>query len=316
MAISGDKQVSVFIITYNHEKFIGQCIDSIVSQQTNFDFELIIGEDKSKDNTRAICEAYAAKYPAIIKLLPSDRNFGIIGNLDRTLQACHCKYIASCEGDDYWTDPRKLQKQFDLLESRPDLALCFSGAETIDEAGNTKDGIFPIPDKEVFSISDIILADRCFIPTATLFFRNVLPKPLPTFSHKIVSGDIMMHLLLTATGNAKAIPGHTAVYRWHDGGITKTDQHKKEGDRQEFMLYEYANEYLGYKYDKIFRERLLKMSKMKLVHGSRDIKGTARLKYVLKNVPDYFKYSKGINIKEIVYYTTLLFFPSLLRLKK
>ncbi len=316
MATSIDKQVSVFIITYNHEKFIGQCIDSIVSQQTDFDFELVIGEDKSKDNTRAICEAYATKYPSIIRLLPSELNYGIIGNLDRTLQACHCTYIASCEGDDYWTDPKKLQKQFDLLESNPDLSLCFSDAETTDEAGNKQESIFPIPGKEVITIRDIILAERCFIPTATMFFRNILPKPLPDFSRKIVSGDIMMHLLLTAKGNAKAIPGNTAIYRWHYGGITKTEQHKKEGDQQEFKLYEYANEYLDYKYDETFRERLLKMSKVKLIHGSRDLKGIAKLRHVMNSAPNYFKYSKGINIKEVLYYSALLFFPSVLKMKK
>src|SRR5271157_2282730 len=113
------KLVSVFMITYNHEKFVGQAIESIVTQKVNFDFELIIGEDCSTDNTLDICNKYAKQYPDIIKLFPSEKNYGMMGNTVRVLYACTGKYIAMCEGDDYWCDPYKLQKQIDFLEANP-----------------------------------------------------------------------------------------------------------------------------------------------------------------------------------------------------
>jgi len=107
--------VSVCMITYNHEPFIRQCIDGVLMQKTNFPFFLVIGEDYSTDNTRGVCEDYFHLYPQQIKLLPSDRNLGIIPNFIRTIEACDSKYIAFCEGDDYWTDPLKLQKQVDFF---------------------------------------------------------------------------------------------------------------------------------------------------------------------------------------------------------
>src|SRR6516164_8232942 len=120
------KTVSVFMITYNHGKYISEAIESIVSQKTNFEFELVIGEDCGPDDTRAICEQYAAKYPDIINLLPSDKNYGPMGNTIRVMYACTGKYVALCEGDDYWTDPYKLQKQVDFLEANPDFSICFA----------------------------------------------------------------------------------------------------------------------------------------------------------------------------------------------
>ena len=103
--------VSIASITYNHEKFIAQAIDSFLMQETDFDFEIIIGEDCSTDDTLKIIKEYKAKYPDIIKLITSESNVGMMTNFIRTLEACSGKYIALCEGDDYWTDTLKLQKQ-------------------------------------------------------------------------------------------------------------------------------------------------------------------------------------------------------------
>lgn len=115
--------VSIAMITYNHEKFISKAISSVLMQRTDFEYELVIGEDCSIDSTRQICGEYAQKYGEVIKLLPSETNLGMIPNFIRTLRACKGKYIAFCEGDDYWTNPLKLQKQVDFLEANPDYGL-------------------------------------------------------------------------------------------------------------------------------------------------------------------------------------------------
>src|ERR1700739_2391661 len=111
--------ISVCMITYNHEKYIAQAIESVLAQKTNFPVELVIGDDYSTDSTRKICLDYKKKHPDILKLRFPDKNMGMMPNFIANLKECDSRYIALLEGDDYWTDPYKLQKQFDFLEANP-----------------------------------------------------------------------------------------------------------------------------------------------------------------------------------------------------
>jgi len=117
--------VSIVTITYNHESFIAKTIEGVLIQKLNFQIEFIIAEDCSTDNTRAICQKYEKQYPQLIKLIISDNNVGAVANERRAMLMAKGKYIAFCEGDDYWTDPFKLQKQVDFLESHHDYSVCF-----------------------------------------------------------------------------------------------------------------------------------------------------------------------------------------------
>lgn len=112
--------VSVVMITYNHEEYIQQALESVISQKTNFSYEVIIGDDRSPDNTREILQSFAKKYPEKIRLVLREENIGVINNLYDIFNRCKGKYIAFLEGDDYWTDTDKLQKQVDFLESNKD----------------------------------------------------------------------------------------------------------------------------------------------------------------------------------------------------
>lgn len=118
--------VSIRTSTYNHEPYIKQCIEGVLMQKTNFPFEYIIGEDYSTDETRKIVFEYARKYPDIIRVITADYNVGSKANGRRCIRACRGKYIAICEGDDYWTDPLKLQKQVDFLENHPEYGMCYT----------------------------------------------------------------------------------------------------------------------------------------------------------------------------------------------
>lgn len=118
--------VSVCMITYNQESYIAQAIEGILMQKTNFQFELVIGEDCSTDNTRLICKEYKKKHPDIIKLLLPKKNLGSNENFNQIIKMSLGKYLALCEGDDYWTDPYKLQKQVDFLECHPDYGMCYT----------------------------------------------------------------------------------------------------------------------------------------------------------------------------------------------
>jgi len=133
------------MVTYNHEAYIDQAIASVVKQQCDFNFRLIIGEDDSKDNTRNLCQQWAAQHPDKITLLPYVSNMGIFKNANRVFEAClssGAEYIALLEGDDFWTDERKLQKQVDLLTAHPHAAGSFHNT-VIERKDGTKEIMFP-----------------------------------------------------------------------------------------------------------------------------------------------------------------------------
>jgi glycosyltransferase involved in cell wall biosynthesis len=117
--------VSVSVLAYNHEQYIAQAIESVISQKTDFSFEVIIGEDCSTDNTLAVIRQYEEKYPHIIRVLASEQNIGARRNRLRNSDACRGEYIAFCEGDDYWIDPEKLQKQLNFMIKNSNLSLSF-----------------------------------------------------------------------------------------------------------------------------------------------------------------------------------------------
>ena len=118
--------LSIVTITYNHEPYIRKCIEGVLMQQVNFPIEFIIAEDCSTDGTLAICKEYAEKYPDFIKIITSENNVGALQNEVRAINVANGKYLAFCEGDDYWTDPLKLQKQVDFLENNLDYSVCFT----------------------------------------------------------------------------------------------------------------------------------------------------------------------------------------------
>lgn len=162
--------VSIFVLTYNQELFIGQTIESILMQKTDFKYQLVIGEDFSTDKTRIICEEFAEKYPKKIKLLKSlDSNIGLISNYMRTIKECDGKYIAICDGDDYWIDEFKLQKQVDILEANPDCSIVYTKVKRLFPDGEIKESIVKNR-KQVTTFEDLVHDN--FIPSVSVLFRN------------------------------------------------------------------------------------------------------------------------------------------------
>lgn len=216
--VSEECMVSIKMITYNHEPYIAQAIEGVVMQKTTFKIELIIGEDCSTDATRKICEEYAEKYPEIIRLLPSVKNLGMINNGTRTLNAGTGKYIAICDGDDYWTDPYKLQKQIEFLEANPDYAICF---HRVYELETDKDPVLSnlnvSEQEETYTIED--LAKGNFIHTPSVVFRNKLFGQFPVWFHDSPVGDYPLYMLNAKHGKIKYFPQAMAVYRRHTGGM-------------------------------------------------------------------------------------------------
>ena len=185
--------LSVCMITSNHNPYIAQAIEGILIQKATFHFELIIGEDYSTDNTRTICEKYAKEYPEIIKLLPGfHKNLGMKNNFLRTYQSCNGKYIAICEGDDYWTNPYKLQKQVDFLEHNPDYGLVHGDVNHLDnktgkiiKAFNKANNI-KIPNGDIF---EFLMKPSHSIKTMTVCFRKELLEKYYLSNEEIMKSD-------------------------------------------------------------------------------------------------------------------------------
>jgi glycosyltransferase involved in cell wall biosynthesis len=204
--------VSVFILTYNQQDFIANTLESILNQKTNFLFQLVIGEDCSSDNTRQICATYAEAYPLKIKLLPSVQHLGLINNFIRTIKECDGKYIAVCDGDDYWIDPLKLQKQFDFLEARPDFSIVYTGIRNLYKNGEFKDKRWSFI-KEPKYFDELIFGN--FIPSVTAFYRNKKEaEEWPLWIVNFPYGDWPVYLWLTRNGEKIGyIDEVTGIYR-------------------------------------------------------------------------------------------------------
>jgi glycosyltransferase involved in cell wall biosynthesis len=204
--------VSIFILTYNQEEFIGQTIESVLKQKTDFRYQLVLGEDYSTDNTRIICEKYAEENPDKIKLLPSERNLGLINNFIRTFKECDGKYVAICDGDDYWIDPLKLQKQVNFLENNPAYSIVFTGIKFLYANGDS-DKVVWDKLKETSNFEDLIFSN--FIPSVTALFRNKQwEENFPNWINRFPYGDWPIYLWTTKNGDKiKYLKEVTAVYR-------------------------------------------------------------------------------------------------------
>ena len=210
-------KVSVFILAYNQEKYIAQTIEAILAQNTNFEFNLIIGEDCSTDTTLNIIKEYQKNNPNRIKVITSNKNVGLIQNFIRTIKACDGKYIAICDGDDYWIDQNKLQTQVDFLEANLDYSLVFTDKNDLYTDGNL---ISPTVTKsDTTTFADLVKGN--YIPSVTALFKNVFyKKDLPNWLEKYPYGDWPVYLMLLKDGGKiKYLKLITANYR-KDSGIT------------------------------------------------------------------------------------------------
>lgn len=240
--------VSARIITYNHASYIRECLEGVFMQETNFPFEVVIGEDCSTDETRMICEEYKAKYPDRVNLLAFGKNVGAQENAKRTREACRGKYIALCEGDDYWTDPLKLQKQADFLEENSAHAMCFHNCFMKFEHDPGREFVlFNEYAKDSYEITDLF--GKWLVPTASVMFRNGLISDYPEWLRKAVVGDTPFFILLASHGKLKLLPGVMGVYRRHSGGATNFLNGYTYWERM-IELYTSIDRHFGYRYKK------------------------------------------------------------------
>ena len=206
--------VSVFMITYNHEKYIAQAIESALMQKTDFNYEIVIGEDCSTDRPREIVVDYANRYPEIIKPILHENNVGAKANSESVRKACIGKYVAILEGDDYWIDPLKLQKQVDFMESHPDFSMCCHAVLRVNVEGrDLKKPIMPYPEDCTVPTEDIIVAGGGFVGTNSILYRKAFMDDPPEFYRISPVGDAALLLNLAIQAKVYYFADIMSAYR-------------------------------------------------------------------------------------------------------
>jgi glycosyltransferase involved in cell wall biosynthesis len=222
--------VSVCMITYNHEKYIAQAIESVLMQKVSFKLELIIGNDCSTDNTNNICLQYQQQYPDVVKLYTPQKNLGMMKNFIASLSNCTGKYIALCEGDDYWSDPYKLAKQVDFMEKNPQYMGCFHNTEERYEESDTLASFLYSKFSSARAIGFKELAITNYMPTCSVLIKNFDTKLLPTWYETLRLGDWTLHLINSLKGDYWYLPKVMAVHRLHSESTWMLqDQKKNDG---------------------------------------------------------------------------------------
>ena len=220
--------VSVVMVTYGHEQFIKQSIEGVLMQDCDFDIELILANDCSPDLTDEVVRGILENHPKSnwIKYTKHPKNIGMISNFMWAAGQATAKYIALCDGDDYWTDPLKLQKQVDFLEANEDFSICFHQVETINSDGKPLEKNTKI----VEDTTDILdLAKGNYIHTPSVVFRNDFK--IPNWFSNATLGDWTLYLISIGHRKIKFINEIMACYRQHENGIwsMKSDREKING---------------------------------------------------------------------------------------
>jgi len=266
-----EPEVSICCITYNHEKYIRDAIESFLMQKTTFPFEIIIHDDASTDNTSKIIIEYAKKYPDLfVPILQSENQWskGIRPSPTYVWPRVRGKYIALCEGDDYWTDSLKLQKQVDFLEMNADCSWCCHPAAVVDEDGGVTNYFMrPLgtPQNNKYTIKDVISEGGGFCATASIVLRSNTIKNLPDWIFKAPVGDAPLILIISCEGYVGYIDNIMCVRRrnvpgsWSDNFRNKGNlwnNYLKHSEGTEAYLQAF-NAYSNFRFEKYLKKKII-----------------------------------------------------------
>lgn len=277
--------VSVWMITYNQENYISQALDSVLMQKTDFDYEIVIGEDCSTDNTRMILEEYKNKYQDKIRLILNESNIGMIANQNKTFKACQGEYIAMLEGDDFWIDEYKLQKQVDKMKKYPNCNISFHPVK------NTNKQIvnFYSNKEEIFSVEKGIKIGGYFCSTPSIMIKKEVVFLLPDFLNDAPAGDFYIQIFGSLKGGYLYIPDIMSVYRLNaESSWSKSIQNHDiqtnfiEKTLEKILL---MDRYLEYKYYEAFSYRYQTASitlALSYLHHGNTLKFSRTIERVIK----------------------------------
>ncbi|HEX7980800.1 MAG TPA: glycosyltransferase [Gemmatimonadaceae bacterium] len=310
MTTSDRPTLSIVMIAYNVERYIRQAIDSVVEQRVDFDYELVIGEDRSTDGTREIVLEYAARFPDRIRPILRDVNLGMNRNFMETLQQARGQFIALLDSDDYWTSPDKLQRQMDFLRSHPECSICFHNTLVVYEQGDPPTHPFHTEHPErlisrripepISTLAD--LARGNFMQTCSVMFRAGLYGALPDWYLEMPTFDWPLHVLNAEHGTIGYIDEVLGAYRVHSAGFWSTHMaHYRRLADVEAMIHGYRliDRHTGGRYRKTIRGELLPLfrqgAKIQLEYGRR----LSALRYALAAMSPHLVAHRADNRKAL-----------------
>jgi UDP-glucuronate 4-epimerase len=256
-------KVSACIIAYNHKKYIAEAIEGALMQELDCEYEIVISEDCSTDNTREIVKKYAEKYPDKIKLYLNEKNLGLIGNWEASLKRSTGEYIAILEGDDFWTDPKKIKKQINFLDNNPDYSLCSHNADVINESREKIRDYCDSKHPENINL-EYLLTRGSGGPTCSLVIRNSCIQNLPDWFFQMHSCDWTIQIMAARHGKMKYFNEIMSTYRKHNQGANFSSKQNaiKKGLSDFALPAKYTlemvknlNKYFNYKYNKQLQQQ-------------------------------------------------------------
>jgi glycosyltransferase involved in cell wall biosynthesis len=248
-SIEAKPLVSIACPTYNHENFISDAIDGFIMQKTSFTFEIIISDDSSSDGSLKIIEAYRERYPHLIKVLRNSKNRGAVKNWIKVIKSCKGKYIALCDGDDYWTDEFKLQKQVSTLENDEALSGVYHFARVVDEDGKQKE-LFPKKGKHFKNIDEFLIS-RYQIPSNSVMFCNCIDSAFDSlFKGNKYIADFQVDAFISAHGEYAFMDDVMSCYRVIRNGNSFTSKSLEETRKDILLSRKNVDYYLEYRHRK------------------------------------------------------------------
>jgi glycosyltransferase involved in cell wall biosynthesis len=294
--------VSICCITYNHEQFIEDALDSFLMQETDFPFEIVVDDDCSTDKTADIIRKYKMKFPNIINDNLRKKNIGAVNNFIANMKRANGKYIALCEGDDYWIDPLKLQKQVDIFILNPDITLCFHPAIEINHSSSQSNIICKHFDKDTeVPIKNIILGRGGYMPTVSLVFKNLQQELMSKLYEDAPIGDYFIQVYMASIGTTFYINNPMGVYRRNTIGSWTESQNSLNNrityNKQMVIALDDFSKYMT-QHRKLIYEVMIYYTKNNLQH--------------IKIIPNKIVFLINISSK-ITNYNKIIFFLRLLK---
>ena len=277
--------MTVFCLAYNHEKYLRKTLEGFVNQKTSFGFKVLIHDDASTDDTPNIIREYTEKYPDIFEtILQTENKYqkGIDVEDEYILPEISSKYVAACEGDDYWTDPDKLRLQVEYMEKHPDCSLCVHNTEKIFENGRSTGTFFnPSRKEKDYTMNDIILSEpSAYFHFSSLMWRNdTFRKKNPAFDMEGI-GDYPMALYFASIGYIHYIPRTMSCYRLNSVGswsnMMDSDKKKKTGQHKNIIKgLRSIDKYTGHKYSPAIKKAIAR-EEAKIMMFDRDYASLVR----------------------------------------
>lgn len=287
-------KVSVCMLTYNQAAYIQQALDSVLMQKINFDLEIIIGDDFSKDGTRDIIRDYAARYPHIIKPILRSRNIGVIPNLIEVLHSCSGEYVAMLDGDDFWTEDEKLQKQINYLEHNPGVVISAHNSKFLLPDGttylfNNLERYQQFEEGGVFTIEDYII--RSFFHTSSIVFRSSCLPVFPEWFNHVFAGDFFLVLQLGLKGKFHYCKFSQSVYRINSTSVSNFYSRVEIVENARLHLLDF-NRLSEFKFERAIKEKRFYLQFGLMYYHPNYFR---KLGFAAKNVSKIFKMRPEIN---------------------